>query len=166
MYDNGNTIVYWTARGCVSNKDWLERTRAAALLRRKVPHAEGRQAELRRFHLRQDAQPHIQARRGGLFRAFECARMAFFGRFVFASRKYISGFAIKKTNWPPRSRLRLLTRRRKCTLLASGPFPLSRTPPPKKSENKTRKSKRRENTGSNRPRVCACAHRHARARLE
>ena len=28
MYDNGNTIVYWTARGCVSNKDWLERTRA------------------------------------------------------------------------------------------------------------------------------------------
>jgi hypothetical protein len=27
LYDNGNLIIYWTARGCVSNKDWLEKTR-------------------------------------------------------------------------------------------------------------------------------------------
>lgn len=27
LYDNGNTIIYWTARGSVSNKDWLEKTR-------------------------------------------------------------------------------------------------------------------------------------------
>jgi nicotinamidase-related amidase len=27
LYDLGNTIIYWTARGCVSNKDWLEKTR-------------------------------------------------------------------------------------------------------------------------------------------
>ena len=27
LYDNGHTIIYWTARGCVSNKDWLEKTR-------------------------------------------------------------------------------------------------------------------------------------------
>lgn len=27
LHDDGNTIIYWTARGCVSNKDWLEKTR-------------------------------------------------------------------------------------------------------------------------------------------
>ena len=27
LYDNGNLIIYWTARGSVSNKDWLEKTR-------------------------------------------------------------------------------------------------------------------------------------------
>jgi len=27
MYDNGNTIVYWTARGTVSGIDWTETTK-------------------------------------------------------------------------------------------------------------------------------------------
>jgi nicotinamidase-related amidase len=27
LYDSGNIIIYWTARGSVSNKDWLEKTR-------------------------------------------------------------------------------------------------------------------------------------------
>lgn len=27
LYEKGHTIIYWTARGCVSNKDWLEKTR-------------------------------------------------------------------------------------------------------------------------------------------
>ena len=27
LYDSGNTIIYWTARGSVSNNDWLEKTR-------------------------------------------------------------------------------------------------------------------------------------------
>lgn len=27
LYDDNNIIIYWTARGCVSNKDWLEKTR-------------------------------------------------------------------------------------------------------------------------------------------
>jgi hypothetical protein len=27
LYEEGHIIIYWTARGCVSNKDWLETTR-------------------------------------------------------------------------------------------------------------------------------------------
>ena len=28
MYQEGNIIIYWTARGCVSGKDYLEQTRS------------------------------------------------------------------------------------------------------------------------------------------